>query len=152
MAPGDTWFVTGDVFRVDTVGDYWFVDRQGQMIVTRMGAVASTRIEDALYECPGIALCIATGRPDPDDPHAQVPIAAIKPSGSLDLDALARAAAALPEYARPRRLRILDDLPMTDGFRPIKRGLADIDLDAGLSVYAWDPRALRFTATASRSA
>jgi putative long chain acyl-CoA synthase len=150
FAQGDTWFVTGDVFRVDTLGDYWFVDRQGQMIVTRLGAIASTRIEDALYDCPGIALCIAAGRPDPEHAGAHVPIAAVKPSGSLDLDALSRAAAALPEYARPRRLAILDDLPMTDGFRPIKRGLADLDFDVALSVYAWDPRAQRYV-SASRA-
>jgi putative long chain acyl-CoA synthase len=140
---GDTWFVTGDFMRVDTVGDYWWVDRQGQMVNTRMGAVASTRIEDALYECPSIALCIAAGRPDPDDPTVQVPVAAVElhPGEPLDLEALSAASRALPEYARPRRIRVVEHLPMTDGFRPIKRGL---DVGTGL-VYHWDTRGQRYT-------
>jgi putative long chain acyl-CoA synthase len=141
---GDTWFVTGDLMRVDTVGDFWFVDRPANMIATARGSVASTTIEDALYACPGIALCIAAGRPDPEHAGAQVPIAAIQPRAALELDALSRAVAALPEYARPRRIRIVDELPMTDGFRPIKRGLSDLDTESGIGVYRWDALAQRY--------
>src|SRR4029077_2686628 len=65
FAAGDRWFVTGDLFQVDADGDYWFIDRQHQMIATRFGAVASTQIEDALYQAPGVALCAAAGRADP---------------------------------------------------------------------------------------
>jgi acyl-coenzyme A synthetase/AMP-(fatty) acid ligase len=143
--PGDTWVVTGDFMRVDTVGDYWFVDRQGQMIKTKLGAVASTRIEDALYECPSVALCIAAGRPDPDDANVDIPVAAIEihKGEVLDLDALSSATRALPEYARPRRVRVVEQLPMTEGFRPIKRGLRDLDVGTG-PVYHWDPRSQHY--------
>ncbi|MDB4953524.1 MAG: Polyhydroxyalkanoic acid synthase [Myxococcales bacterium] len=145
---GDTWFVTGDFMRVDSVGDYWWVDRQGQMVKTRLGAVASTRIEDAIYDCPSVALCIAVGRPDPDDPTSELPIAAIElhHGEPLDLEALSAATRALPEYARPRRIRVVEHLPMTDGWRPIKRGLRDLDLGTG-PVYHWDPRSQRYTNT-----
>ena len=145
FAQDDTWFVTGDFMRVDTVGDYWWVDRQGQMVNTRLGAVASTRIEDALYECPSVALCIAGGRPDPDDASVEIPVAAIElhPDEPLDVEALSVATRQLPEYARPRRIRVLDHLPMTDGFRPIKRGLQDLDVGTG-PVYHWDTRAQRY--------
>jgi acyl-CoA synthetase (AMP-forming)/AMP-acid ligase II len=146
--PGDIWFVSGDFFRVDTLGDYWLVDRSGQMIVTRLGAVASNRIEDALYEAGGLALCIAAGRPDPDDPGHDYPVAAIQLHGELDLDALSAAARTLPEYARPRRIRLVDELPLTDGFRPIKRGVRDLDMSPGPNVLAWDPRAQRYEVTA----
>jgi putative long chain acyl-CoA synthase len=144
--PGDTWFVTGDLMRVDTEGDYWFVDRQGEMITTRLGAVASTRVEDALYESASVALCIAAGAPDPDDPGSQIPIAAIQlhPAQALDLDALSRAAQALPEYARPRRVRVVEQLPLTDGFRPIKHGLRDLAQAAGPNLYFWNTRAQRY--------
>src|SRR6185436_15475015 len=94
--PGDTWFVTGDLFEVDPEGDYWFVDRKTEMIATKLGPVASTRVEDALYGCPSVALCIAAGLPDGEH---EVPIAAIQlhPATSLDLAALSSAAATLPE-------------------------------------------------------
>ena len=144
--PGDTWFVTGDIMRVDTEGDYWFVDRQGEMIMTRLGPVASTRVEDALYECDNVASCIASGAPDPDHPGAFFPIAAIQlhPAASLDLDALSKAAQTLPEYARPRRVRVVENLPLTDGFRPIKHGLSDLAKMGGPNLYLWDPRSQRY--------
>ena len=144
---GDTWFVTGDFMKVDAMGDHWFVDRQGQMVQTRMGPVASSRIEDALYAYSGIALCIAAGRSDRDDPSVEVPIAAIQLHGTLDLEALSAATQALPEYARPRRIRVVEKLPMTDGFRAIKHGLRDLDVVGGPNVYEWDPRAQRYTAS-----
>jgi len=152
FAPGDLWFVTGDVFSVDTEGDFWFIDRASQMIQTRLGAVASTRIEDALYEVPGVARCIAAGRPDPAEPKIEVPIAALQllPNTTVDaalLGALSTAVAGLPEYGRPRRLRFVEALPMTDGFRPIKRGIRDLDVSDGAGVYAWEPRAQQYVAT-----
>jgi putative long chain acyl-CoA synthase len=152
--PGDTWFVTGDIFEVDAVGDYWFVDRKAEMIVTRLGAVASTRVEDALYGCPSVALCIATGLPNPDSCDHEVPVAAVQlhPATSLDLDALSAAAATLPEYARPRRVRVVDQLPLTDGFRPIKLGLRELVQTAGPNLYVWDPRAQRFELASASSA
>jgi putative long chain acyl-CoA synthase len=176
FAPGDRWFVTGDLFRVDTEGDYWFVDRQHHMIATRHGAVASVRIEDALYDVPGIALCAVIGRPDPGDatdaaggaaptgtaspPAAastQIAVAAVQlqPGAVLDLDALSRAVAGLPEYARPHRVRIVDALAMTDGYRPIKDALDRLDLSDGPSTFAWDARLQRYRPTtqpAARSA
>jgi putative long chain acyl-CoA synthase len=159
--PGDTWFVTGDFFRVDAVGDYWFVDRSGQMVMTRMGAIASTRIEDALYEAGGIAMCVAAGRAEDAIDHAptaeapatrrgvELPIAAIvlAPNAPLDLGALSAAVRTLPEYARPRRLRVVPSLPMTDGYRPIKSALRSLDLSrAAGNVYAWDTRLQKYAA------
>ncbi|HSS00127.1 MAG TPA: AMP-binding protein, partial [Kofleriaceae bacterium] len=149
FTPGDRWFVTGDFFRVDAEGDYWFVDRQRQMIPTRHGLVASTRIEDALYEAPGVALCAASSRPEPGDAAHRFPVAALqlRPGAALDLDALSRAVTGLPEYARPRRLRIVDSLAVTDGFRPIKPALDELDLADGPSVLAWDARTQRWHPT-----
>jgi putative long chain acyl-CoA synthase len=160
FAPGDRWFVTGDLFRVDAEGDHWFVDHRHHMIATRHGPVASTRIEDAIYEASGVALCAVAGRPDPGAapappgepaaPPAQFPIAAIQlhPGAALDLDALSRAVAALPEHARPRRIRLVDALAMTDGYRPIKQALARLELSDGPHVLAWDPGAQRYQPTA----
>jgi putative long chain acyl-CoA synthase len=140
--PGDIWFVTGDLFKVDTLGDYWFVDRESHMIATRQGAIASTRVEDGLYECPCVALCVAIAQPDPDDATAQVPVAAIQlhPNTTLDVETLSAAVQALPEYARPRIVKVVDEIPLTDGYRPIKHRAFD---RAGTQ-YRWDPRAQRY--------
>ncbi len=142
---GDLWFVTGDFFEVDVEGDFTFVDRQGQMIDTHLGAVASARVEDAIYGVSGVALCVAA--PAPDSEHAgkehAVALVQLHRNAELDLDALSTAVASLPEYARPRRLAIVDDIPLTDGFRAIKRGIRERVANAK-QAYAWDARAQRF--------
>jgi putative long chain acyl-CoA synthase len=155
FVPGDLWFVTGDLFRVDTEGDYWFVDRQHHLIASQREPVASTRIEDALYDVPGVALCIATGRPDPDAPAHELPLAAIqlRPGALLDLPALSRAVATLPEHARPRRLWIVASLPMTDGFRPLKRALTQLEqLAPDAPMLRWDTLTQRYVPASDPSA
>jgi putative long chain acyl-CoA synthase len=137
--PGDLWFVTGDLMQVDVEGDYWFVDRQGQPIVSKLGAVPSTRIEDALYEASCVALCIAYADKDADG--SPIPVASIQLGAPLDLGALNRVVAALPEYARPRTLRIVDAIPLTDGFRPIKRAVRDLP---ATETFTWDARTQRY--------
>jgi len=140
--PGDTWFITNDLARVDTVGDYWFVDKPNHMIRTKLGPVASTRIEDGLYDCDDIALCVATGIPDPDDGTYQIPLAVVQlHDTSLDLTALAKATQALPEYARPRELRVIDKIPMTDGYRPIKKKAFEMPARA---TYRWNALTQRY--------
>ncbi|MEO8704071.1 MAG: alpha/beta fold hydrolase [Kofleriaceae bacterium] len=141
--PGDLWFVTGDFLQVDVEGDYWFIDRHGQMINTRLGVVASTRIEDAIYGASGVGLCAAAARPDPDHPGYEIAIVTVQLARghALDLGAISTAVATLPEYARPRRLQLLDAIPLTDGFRPIKRAIAAVT-DA--PTYSWDSRAQRY--------
>ncbi|MFN0246998.1 MAG: alpha/beta fold hydrolase [Kofleriaceae bacterium] len=132
--PGDQWFVTGEIATVDTEGDFWLVDRANQMISTRMGPIPSTRIEDALYEVPNIALCIAYVH---DDSIAAV--IQVRPNTTLDLAALSTVVATLPEYARPRLVTSAASIPMSDGFRPIKTAKVD-----ALAVYSWDPLAQRY--------
>jgi putative long chain acyl-CoA synthase len=148
----DLWFVTGDLFEVDVEGDYRFFDRHGQVIRAHVGdvvrPVSSTRIEDAIYEAPNIARCIASAQVVDG---AEVAVAAIQLArvAKLDLDALSQAVATLPEYARPQRIRIVEDIPHTDGFRPIKRTARELDTSSGPNVFAWDARAQRYAATAT---
>jgi putative long chain acyl-CoA synthase len=147
--PGDTWFVTGDLLRVDADGDYWFVDRHGEMIRTAAAPVASQRIEDALYHAAGVALCVAVGVAD--GPH-QVPAAAIvlATGATLDLGALSDAVLALPEFARPRYLMRIDGIPMTDGYRPIKTPVLSLDF-RGEGALVWDAAAQRYRAGTPRA-
>ena len=174
MAAGDTWFVTGDLLSIDAAGDYWYVDRHGDTIRTASGPVPSRRIEDALHEVAEVRACVAVGVPDPsmlvsrghfNVSRAIIPLApggiaakeqpaaaiVLATGATLDLAALARAVVALPPHARPLRLRVVDDLAMTDGFRPHKSPIRDAGFADGPTVYAWDPAALRYRPTAGRA-
>jgi putative long chain acyl-CoA synthase len=140
---GDTWFVTGDLLRVDADGDFWFVDRHGEMIRTATGWVASQRIEDALYASGCVGLCIGFALAAGDH---EVPVAAfaLGAADRLDLAAIADAVAALPANARPRFLRRVDAIPMTDGYRPLKKPIRDLGFAPGPDVYAWDDATRRY--------
>ena len=125
--------------QVDPSGDYWFVDRHGQMIRTRHGAGRPAAIEDALYDAAGVSLCVAARR------RSRGPATRCRRRRRArsrreprPRRAQSTAVVALPEYARPRSLMHRRQLPMTDGFRPIKRA---IGIDA---TYAWDALAQRY--------
>jgi putative long chain acyl-CoA synthase len=88
FAPGDTWYVTGDLLRRDGDGDYWFVDRAADMIRTAGGPVSTVQVEDALHRCPDVAQAAVYAAPGPAG--TQVPAAAIvlRPGVRLDRDRL----------------------------------------------------------------
>ena len=141
--PGDTWFVTGDLLRVDPDGDFWFVDRHGEMIRTATGWVASQKIEDALYASGNVAGCVAFGLVQG---AVEVPAASfvLGAANRLDLAAISDAVATLPDNARPHYLRRVDEIPMTDGYRPLKKPVKELGFERGPDVYAWDAAHKRY--------
>ena len=67
-------------------------------------------------------------------------------SATFDLDAVSAAVRTLPEYARPRQLYIIDQLPMTEGFRVIRDGFVDREIRRGHCDYVWDNRSESYLA------
>jgi putative long chain acyl-CoA synthase len=122
FASGDNWFLTGDIVRIDADGDYWFVDRSADVVRAPDGPVWTPPIEDALYALPEIALAIVFATPRADGRGEEPSAAVVVRSGAqLDRTALSNhLAATLPPEARPRLIHELPNIPMTDGFRPLK--------------------------------
>ncbi len=147
FGPGDTWFVTGDLLTIDGDGDYWYVDRSGDMIRTVAGAVPSRKVEDALHQVDSILACVAVAIPGAGGKDVPAAAVALASGAVLDLPALARAVLALPEHARPQRLRHVDTLAQTDGFRPLKAPIRALGFADGPDVFAWDPATRSYRAT-----
>jgi putative long chain acyl-CoA synthase len=122
--PGDAWMPSGDLVRRDGEGDFWLVDRLADVIHTAKGPVYSRPVEDALYALPEVALAAVYGVTLPGE-AADVPAAAVvlRAGAALDGAALHGALAGLPEQARPRFVRVLSTIPMTEGYRLLKAGL-----------------------------
>ncbi len=134
FAAGDLWFVTGDIARRDVDGDTWYVDRAADMIRTRSGEVATTWVEDTLYELGEIRLAAAYGLPLPGT-ELQMPVAAVvlKAGARFEPEVFAEVVErGLPDNARPRFIRLRAQIAMTDGFRPIKQPL----VEAGIRVHS----------------
>jgi putative long chain acyl-CoA synthase len=129
FAPGDAWYLTGDLLRVDADGDHWFVERAADLVRTAGGIVYPSLVEDALYAVPGVALAVCWGDPATNTPCAAV---ALREGATLDRATLTAALGVLPAHARPADVAVVPSraLVMTDGFRPIRSAPARAGGDA----------------------
>lgn len=121
---GDAWFKTGDLVRQDADGDFWYVDRVSDTVRTSGGPVYTREIEDLLYRRGDVAMVAVSGHRLPGE-DGEVVVATIVPrDGELDLRRLERLVdEKLQPHERPRLVRLVDAIPMTDGYRPLKRAL-----------------------------
>lgn len=129
---GDSWFFSGDLLRRDEDGDYWYVDRLVNIIRTDTGPVSTIQIEGVLYQAPEIALAVAYGVVQPGAAHS-VPVATIKLREGATLDSQALFELVndqLKPQARPTVIRVVDELAMTDGFRPLKTPLRNVGMQS----------------------
>ncbi len=137
---GDSWFITGDVLRMDTGGTYWFVDRAAEMMRTEEGPASSVQIEDVLYELPEIKHALVYGVKHGSEKH-EVPVATVVVREGYVLDAATLAwhvGKRLDRNLRPRFVCMRDEISMSVGFRPLKKPLRDAGVDEH------DPRTLRY--------
>ncbi len=120
FVPGDRWYLSDDVLSRDRDGDYWFVDKLHNLIVTDRGVVATPRVEDALYRAPGIRLA-AVYRGELDG--RTVPLAAVR-ADALDPARISDVLRGeLAPHERPALIFRVDAIAMNTGFRPLKAAL-----------------------------
>jgi 2-aminobenzoate-CoA ligase len=60
------WNVTGDLYRVDEDGYFWFVSRADDLIVSAGYNIAGPEVEWALLAHPAVSECAVVGAPDPE--------------------------------------------------------------------------------------
>lgn len=120
--PGDAWLATADLVRRDVDGDHWLVDRLADVIRTAKGPVPGRPVEDTLYELPEVARAVVYGVRLPSE-EAEVPVAAVVLRAGAELDRAElyrRVEASHAEAARPRFVRVVEAIAMTEGYRPLK--------------------------------
>ena len=140
----DTWFITWDVLRRDADGDLWFVDRVSRMLRTGSGVIATRAIEDALYRFRPLRHTVVFGV---EQDGVDLPVAVVVTQGKqgLKLETWNEFAAALDPTQRPKWVKRVEGIPMTDGFRPDKAALEGDPLDAGAELLVYDPETQTYT-------
>ncbi len=123
FAPGDAWMRTGDLMRRDREGFYYFVDRVGDTFRWKGENVATSEVAATLSAASGVKEAVVYGVAVANA-DGKAGMAALTIDGAPDLEAIARAALALPRYARPLFLRLAPTLEATATFKPMKRTLA----------------------------
>lgn len=111
------WNVTGDVFRQDEDGYFWFVSRADDMIVTSGYNIAGPEVEQALLRHEAVQECAVIGAPDAERGTIVKAFVVLKDSAAGG-EALARelqdfVKRTIAPYKYPRDIVFLDDLPKT---------------------------------------
>lgn len=108
------WFHTGDSFRREADGTYYFVDRLKDVIRRRGENISSFALESEVLNLPEIRECAAVAVPSEFSEDEVLIVVAPAEGRSIDPVSInQRLSAALPRFMVPRYLRVLDDLPKT---------------------------------------
>jgi fatty-acyl-CoA synthase len=132
LAPGDAWFRTGDLMKIDDGGYFHFVDRVGDTFRWKGENVATSEVNEAILDCPDVVDATTYGVAIPGA-DGRAGMAAIVVDDRFDLtgfwDHISRR---LPAYACPVAIRICAALDTTETFKQKKQELMREGFDPAL--------------------
>jgi 2-aminobenzoate-CoA ligase len=109
--------LTGDTYRKDPDGYYWFIARSDDMIVSSGYNIGAPEVENALLSHPAVAECAVIGVPCPDRGQkvkAFIVLADFAtPSDDLADKIKAFVKDEIAPYKYPRKIEFVDALPKT---------------------------------------
>jgi crotonobetaine/carnitine-CoA ligase len=129
------WFHTGDLFRQDDGGDFFFVDRIKDTIRRRGENISSFEVESAVAQFPDVDEVVAIGVAS--EIAEQEVMVVVKPKPGRELDPRALTEFLLPRLAYfmvPRYIRIVSDIPKTETNKTRKV----VFRDQGVTPDTWD--------------
>ena len=130
------WFHTGDAFRCDDDGWYYFVDRLRDTIRRRGENISSFEVENLVAEHPDVSECAAIGVPAALGDDEVMVALIVRDRATFDPDALlAFLAPRMPKFMLPRYVEVVDDLPRTEASMRVRKH----ELRArGVTADTWD--------------
>jgi long-chain acyl-CoA synthetase len=124
--PGETMCHTGDLFRQDKEGYFYFVGRGDEIIKSGGKKIAPKEIENALYDLAGVLETAVIGMPDSILGQAIKAYVVLDKSITPVLtshDISTHCRNTLAEYMVPRQIKIVESLPKTDSGKIKKSAL-----------------------------
>lgn len=132
------WFHTGDAFRTDEDGDFYFVDRMKDAIRRRGENISSMEVEREVNAFPGVANSAAVAIPSEYGEDEVLIVIEPKPGEEIDPAALTEfLAPRMAHFMVPRYFRFTDELPKTPTMKIQKHLLRD----DGVTDDTWDREA-----------
>jgi acyl-CoA synthetase (AMP-forming)/AMP-acid ligase II len=121
--PGERLCYTGDLFRMDEEGFFYFVGRKDDIIKTRGEKVAPKEVEAVLYRLDGIVEAAVVGVPDPVLGEAVKAVVVADRARLSEAQILAHCRGNLEDFMVPQMLEIRDELPKTPSGKIDKKPL-----------------------------
>ena len=111
------WNVTGDTYRVDEDGYYWFQARNDDMIISAGYNIAGPEVENALLEHPGVLECACVAAPDEERGHVVKAFVVLRegwePGDGTTKVLQEFVKQRIAPYKYPRRVEFVESLPRT---------------------------------------
>lgn len=129
------WFHTGDAFRMDAEGNFYFVDRMKDAIRRRGENISSFEVEAEVGSHPSVQECAAVAVPS--ELGEDEVLVAISPQPGQEIDHKALIEYLIPRMAHfmiPRYIRIVPNLPKT----PTQKVLKHVLRSEGVTADTWD--------------
>jgi acyl-CoA synthetase (AMP-forming)/AMP-acid ligase II len=121
--PGERLCYTGDIFRMDDAGCFFFLGRRGDFIKSRGEKISPKEIENVLYDLPGVVEAAVIGVPDPILGEAIKAFVVFKGPRKTKAEVLAHCKARLEDGCVPRDVEFRDELPKTASGKIHRSGL-----------------------------
>ncbi|MBB5407776.1 fatty-acyl-CoA synthase [Paraburkholderia sp. HC6.4b] len=125
LGDGRCWLNTGDLGRCDVDGYFWLTGRKKEVIIRGGHNIDPAAIEEPLYRHSAVKIAAAVGRPDAHAGELPIAYVQLKPGATATEDELAEfVRLEIGERAAlPKRIRILDAMPLTGVGKIFKPGL-----------------------------
>jgi 2-aminobenzoate-CoA ligase len=113
----DGWNITGDLFRKDENGYFWYVSRADDLIVSSGYNIAGPEVEQALLSHKAVQECAVIGAPD-EERGTIVKACIVLENETIESDALVKdlqdhVKATIAPYKYPRAIEFIKSLPKT---------------------------------------
>jgi 2-aminobenzoate-CoA ligase len=111
------WNITGDIYRQDEEGYFWFVARGDDMIISAGYNISGPEVENALLAHPLVAECAVVAAPDAERGHVVKAYVVMRPGqepGDAAVETLqSHVKRTIAPYKYPRQVEFVDALPKT---------------------------------------
>jgi carnitine-CoA ligase len=129
------WFHTGDAFRVDEQGYFYFVDRMNDAIRRRGENISSFEVEAAVQAHPAVKECAAIGVRTAFGDDEVLAAVIVDDPDFLPAQLLEFLDGRLPQFMQPRYVDVVADLPRNTTTGRVRKTELRA---AGVSAQTWD--------------
>jgi 2-aminobenzoate-CoA ligase len=111
------WNVTGDAYRMDAEGYFYYESRTDDMIISAGYNIAAPEVEEALMLHPAVAECAVVGEPDAERGQIVKAFVVLRPGEAANAETVKRlqdfVKQTVAPYKYPRAIEFRDKLPRT---------------------------------------
>jgi crotonobetaine/carnitine-CoA ligase len=128
------WFHTGDLFRRDEQGDFYYLDRIKDSIRRRGENISSLEVEREVSDYDGVLECAVVGVPSElGEEEVKVALVSAEDPAVQPVELIEFLSQRLPAFMVPRYVEILEELPKT----PTEKVRKELLRESGVAG-AWD--------------